>query len=471
MVGKTKKPPDVKKELQLLVKKHQSKIHNPNIPGSETTLEISTSKHVVKDTCYKGEEIILNFNAEQKHLMLCWLDATTKMYNETIQYVKTILHNKRKWKRKYEENPCLYTLAKYNQFKQLYYESQKWRHVRTNVLKPEKENIKLRSTLKYNESGNDNPKSKRNINTHSLDAAIKQCCASYVTMIKNKQSGHIKKYTLRNLKFSRTNRIIEFESSFLNNFNSWFHKSLGKFVALKDGKTYDMRNIHNDSKIKYNSTNDRFTLHVPTNHETEKDLVKPFKIISIDPGVRDPLNMLTDDQTEKYGKHIIEKINKEYDKVKEFQERNLPNKVIKRRRKICKYRVKNAVTDFHWEVANYLSKNVETIVFGDINVKSIISKENTKISDETKRTLIKLRLRGLIEKLKYKCSTRNTALILVNESFTTKICSMCGYCKEDLGGNHVYNCNKCHVSMDRDYNSCRNILLKATVVRNRTFES
>ena len=66
-------------------------------------------------------------------------------------------------------------------------------------------------------------------------------------------------------------------------------------------------------------------------------------------------------------------------------------------------------------------------------------------------------------KLEYKCNTRNICLKQIDESYTSKTCSLCGYIKNDLGGNKIYECKKCNSRLDRDYNSCRNILLKSLI--------
>jgi putative transposase len=42
---------------------------------------------------------------------------------------------------------------------------------------------------------------------------------------------------------------------------------------------------------------------------------------------------------------------------------------------------------------------------------------------------------------------------MVDERYTSKICSKCGNLKEDLGGNKIYKCNECKMEIDRDVNS------------------
>jgi putative transposase len=49
---------------------------------------------------------------------------------------------------------------------------------------------------------------------------------------------------------------------------------------------------------------------------------------------------------------------------------------------------------------------------------------------------------------------------VVNEAYTSKVCTNCGNYKKDLGSAKVYNCKKCKAIIDRDVNGARNILLK-----------
>ena len=54
---------------------------------------------------------------------------------------------------------------------------------------------------------------------------------------------------------------------------------------------------------------------------------------------------------------------------------------------------------------------------------------------------------------------REDNLIIKEEWYTSKTCTSCGNKKDDLGGNKIYSCIKCNLTIDRDYNGCRNIFL------------
>ena len=63
------------------------------------------------------------------------------------------------------------------------------------------------------------------------------------------------------------------------------------------------------------------------------------------------------------------------------------------------------------------------------------------------------------ERLKWKCSLYNKKLLIVDESYTSKTCTRCGYLN-NVGSNEVYKCNNCNLIIDRDCNGARNILIK-----------
>ena len=79
----------------------------------------------------------------------------------------------------------------------------------------------------------------------------------------------------------------------------------------------------------------------------------------------------------------------------------------------------------------------------------------------TKRVALIMKLFEFKERLKYKCYLNNCEYCEINEMYTSKTCSYCGCVKENLGGNKIYNCNKCHMIIDRDINGAKNILMKS----------
>ncbi len=78
-----------------------------------------------------------------------------------------------------------------------------------------------------------------------------------------------------------------------------------------------------------------------------------------------------------------------------------------------------------------------------------------------KRVATCLRFYVFRERLKDKCTARGVNYKCVNESYTSKMCSVCANEKTDLGKNKIYNCTNCKIIIGRDTNGARNIYCKS----------
>ena len=103
-----------------------------------------------------------------------------------------------------------------------------------------------------------------------------------------------------------------------------------------------------------------------------------------------------------------------------------------------------------------------------MSAKSIIKKsrkelsaESTLLFDESKVACLRTRYYEFRKRLEYKCLLTKTNFRLINECYTSKICSICGNYNENLKGEKNYNCIKCNTIIDRDINGCRNIMIKS----------
>ena len=64
-------------------------------------------------------------------------------------------------------------------------------------------------------------------------------------------------------------------------------------------------------------------------------------------------------------------------------------------------------------------------------------------------------------RLQLRCEANNLNYKMINEYYTSKICSNCSNYNENLGSNKIYNCDNCKKIIDRDINGCRCIYFKA----------
>ena len=59
----------------------------------------------------------------------------------------------------------------------------------------------------------------------------------------------------------------------------------------------------------------------------------------------------------------------------------------------------------------------------------------------------------------YKCKAEGCSLIIMNEAYTSRTCSCCGFLNPK-SMSKAFECKRCDVAVDRDLNGARNIMLK-----------
>ncbi len=130
--------------------------------------------------------------------------------------------------------------------------------------------------------------------------------------------------------------------------------------------------------------------------------------------------------------------------------------------KVKKSKLVNKQNDFLHKssrvIINYCVKNdIGKLVVGDINVKSVIKESNHFINGLSKSTTSLGRFKTLLD---YKSGNEGIEFILVNEAYTSKINCITGLIEFDSSLKNrefIYD----GVVIDRDINSCINILKKS----------
>jgi putative transposase len=85
---------------------------------------------------------------------------------------------------------------------------------------------------------------------------------------------------------------------------------------------------------------------------------------------------------------------------------------------------------------------------------------NIKLDSKTSRNLICISYYKFLSKLKSRCIEYDIELVIRPEYYTSKTCTKCGNLKQDLKNADTYKCKNCNLSIDRDTNGARNILLR-----------
>ena len=380
-------------------------------------LSYSKLKPSKDDKLIKCKKITLLPTKEQKDKLLEMFEAYRIMYNETNKCIKRLLKSGEKLVG--------------------------WQKLRTNYLMDVKKELMKRF----------------NIFSHTLDGAIKLCTTSYKVCFTNLKLGHIKYFKIRYLKSNKDSKILDVEQQYFK--GNYIFKTILK-DELKNNEDYDYSQIDCDSKMHYNSNTDRFTLLVPIkldkiNNDKENDY------ISIDPGIRTFLTGLSEDKVLEIGNNISDKLKEYHNRIDKVEKNDkIKNHKRKKLLKRLREKIKNKMDDSHWKIISYLKK-FKNIIIGKWSTKNIISKKSSVLRSMSKRVASSLGYYKFLTRLEYKCKSNGNNLYLVDERYTSKMCSKCGNIKDDLGGNKIYNCNKCGLKIGRDINSTRNMLTKILV--------
>ncbi len=183
-------------------------------------------------------------------------------------------------------------------------------------------------------------------------------------------------------------------------------------------------------------------------------------IISLDPGVRSFMTFYDGQSSGEIGKNInikLNRLNKQMDKLDKKIEDNSNKKQSLRRAKARIQRKKeNIVNDLHNKTCNFL-KRYAYIILPIFKVKGMIRALPKKV----KRSMLDLSHCKFRQRLIQKTEETGSRILFCNEIMTSKTCTKCGTINENLGKSKVFKCEKCHVSLDRDVNGARNILLRA----------
>lgn len=213
----------------------------------------------------------------------------------------------------------------------------------------------------------------------------------------------------------------------------------------------------------------------------EEELKVKNEYISLDPGLRTFCTGISENRVIEIGDNLIKKtlpyvnklmtLDKESadhakvtkDLVMSVNERKTDIKKRKSRSKIRNFlemKLENIMDDLHWKSINYLTTNYNNLLIGNMGLQGIVAKTTSKLRPKYKLIAHRMCIGKYRSRLEWRCKLNNVKYKMVDERYTSKMCSRCGFLKEDLGSKKIFDCNSCQVILDRDVNGARNIYLK-----------
>jgi IS605 OrfB family transposase len=446
----------------------------------EIDLDVCLGKDVKSDALMKTEIHKLFPTDEQKVYLLRCCDVYIETYNACVSYLKEErirIINERK------ANPVVLvktepTKSKGKKIKKPRLDENAYCNLDikmdVNVLK--KHLSELKNTLCSKENiRNKNPfniKKGFNINKHILDYAINDFVSMFKSIVTNQRHGNVKKSKMKRIKKTKNLKIFKIEKHACQD-NGFYVSKLGKILKIRPSLNYkeDCKTVY---IIQYNKRKDEFLLFRRTPVE-RLDAQNVNSCIAIDLGTRTLITGIADDHVLEIGKGFGDKIGKaikqinnieSYEKIgkhKHFKsKRNVKvkplskekiKKVVDKKRE----RLNNIIDDIQWKCANYLTKNYNDILVGNVSIAGMKKHNSSSIVYETMKASNMYKLRSRIS---YKCLVRGNGYKTVDEAYTTKCCVNCGKITE-IGSSKVYTCKSCKLTYDRDVKSAGCIYLKS----------
>lgn len=311
-----------------------------------------------------------------------------------------------------------------------------------------------------------------------LDTSINDVCLSMKTGFSNLKSGLVKFFKL---KYRRKlgQQTIGFEKKQVQ-------ISKGKLYICKQllgGQSINIGKYNKNIKLDFNHEcrlskfNGKFFLNIPISTPIVRDLKRkgkdvPLRYCGVDPGVRDFMTTCGSEgfkeykQTYKFQRKMFILNNKikflKYRRCNNYFDNPLPftNKRFGvRKRSLNKREAKksNLVKEFHHQVSSQMLKHNDVIFYGDIKSHGIVSGGKNKTLNKMMNDLKFYQFKQvLLQKAK---SMKDKFVYCVNEAYTTKTCSSCGYINYPKKSK-IYKCMSCLKVVGRDTNASKNILMK-----------
>ena len=215
--------------------------------------------------------------------------------------------------------------------------------------------------------------------------------------------------------------------------------------------------------------NGRYFLHVPYEETARPSLGEnQAGMVALDLGVRTFASYYADDGAGKIGdgdfgriQRLCSHLDRLLSRIALRRKAGASVRSMRRAADRLRWKIRNLVDELHWQVVNDLTRRYAVIVVGDLQTKRLAEKSKRKLRRKSVRAMLTWSHGRFRERLLQKAAERGVRVIVVNEAYTSKTCSLCGWVKENLGGAKAWSCKGCGVRHDRDINGARGIFLRA----------
>ena len=334
--------------------------------------------------------------------------------------------------------------------------------------------------------------------TKILGDALGVMATNHRTNLSKLASGNINKYQLRfytkkkkrglvtlplqNASFAKQPRVEKNDKlyvSFCQNFKLKDGTKLGSIRYKRQGSKKRNRKIPDPRKhggeLVYKEPGQWYLC---INYKRELSDISPpkFKDVSLDPGGRTFQTMYSSDGEFAGGidgpqrRNKMNKLRTRLSYLNSLRDSGRKPKKTKRKLKekiqMTWNKIKNIVNDLHWKSVAFLVNNFENINIGKLGVQSCLKSLKSCWSKWELQMLSHYKFRQRLLEFN---TVRNISV--VDESCSSKTCSVCGSYDHNLGIAKTYNCKNCRNTIDRDDNGAVNIYIKKMVFPQCTLQT
>ena len=374
----------------------------------------------------------LRYSKKQKQEFNSWLGVSRYIYNNCLGYIKKVQKfEKQKLRELFIHNK--------NYLKDHWMKQKSVYELRDQALEILENNINsLKERLK-------------------VDKKYKNC---------KYNNNDFKKLAIKLLKFKskklelKSNVSISILSKFWNpkTPRSFYHSLLSK-DSIKKSHTLPTK-VEHTIKILRTPTK-KYIMVEPYKFSIENQDKNIQNMVFIDPGSKIFLNCYDPQGTIlKIGENDLGKIarllyysskiqSKKSKVIKKNKKARLRHSLLKNNEKI-----RNMVQDMHRKASKFLCERYTNIYIPKLNFHTMVG-----LGKKYKEKLKSLKLCSFVDCLKNQSIKYNSKVTIVTEEYTTKTCTNCGSIG-NCGSNRIFHCKNCKVSLDRDDNGSRNIMIK-----------
>jgi putative transposase len=283
----------------------------------------------------------------------------------------------------------------------------------------------------------------------SITYAVYDAYVAYKTNIDLIKLGQRKFFNLRKKKITNTRKIIKFDKYSFSKKGAINIKTLGLMKS-----SHDIKNINRTTIYQHNKVSGRYYLFTPVDlvvNNTENS-TKKMDFCGIDPGER---TFLTGYGISKSNSEVFEIGHDTRSQLRRIKGQMETTKKLKRKRLLYEKYI-NKINDLHYKSIKFITSKYNNVIIGRMSTSNIVIGNLPKKVNHSILNLAHYKFR---ERLKYKCNINNINYYDINEAYTSKTCTNCGIIN-NIGSSKIYKCNSCNITIDRDINGARNILMK-----------